>query len=159
LGEGHLNGWCFSFSRRGIHDTHFTDVAQFIEQVGNRAINSFSVQLSAKKTAKHEGEDAARDVHFDFLVGPVILGTQRNVAAVLHVAEGGFYVMLTSIASDDLHIRPLVVVREEDCLAEQGFFQVFPCSVVEAVRQIREAFGFGNLHFEQQFQERGRRYD
>jgi hypothetical protein len=78
----------------------------------------------------------------------MILGAQRNVMAVLHATEGGLHMMLASIASDDLHISPLVVVRKEDRLSEQGFLQTIPCSVVESVSQAWEPLGLRNLHLE-----------
>jgi hypothetical protein len=147
LRDGHLNGGCFSLL--WIDETHLADCGKFIEDIWNRTINPLAVQLSSEKTAKHQGENAAKDMHFHLLIGPMILGTQSDVMTVFHAAEGSLHMVLTAIAADDLHITPLLVIRKEDGLTEQCLLKPRPGTVVEAIAQDGQPFGVGDLHLKQ----------
>ena len=88
-------------------------------------------------------------MHFHLLIGPMVLGTQSDVMTVFHASEGSLYMVLTAIASDDLHIAPLLVIRKEDGLTEQCLLQPCPGIVVEAIAQGGQPFRLGDLHLKQ----------
>ena len=102
-----------------VEEAHLTDLGKFIEYIGNGTIDSFAVQLPTEQTAKHQGENTAEHMYLHLLIGPMVLGTQGYMVAVLHTAKGGLYVVLAAVAADDLYVSPLSVVRKEDRLSNR----------------------------------------
>ena len=86
----------------------------------------------------HQGQHADEHVDADFLIGPVILGADRNVSSILEIAKGALDMVPGAVAIHDLCITQVAPVGEDQVLAEQGLLQVSPGLVVKAVGQSGE---------------------
>jgi hypothetical protein len=78
-----------------------------------------------------------------------MLGAQGDVVGIFHLAKRALDVMLGAVATHDLGIGPVIVVGEQDGLAEQGLLQALPGAVIEAVAQCRQPLAFADVHREQ----------
>ena len=70
-----------------------------------------------------ESSGHLKDVHADFLLGPVEHRGERHDVAVFELAEAGFGVGLGAVGGDHLGHGPVVAVGEQDPLAEDLGFQ------------------------------------
>jgi len=144
LNAGHL---LLSLGR--VDDAYFANLCKFIDDIRNGTIDAFAVQLPAEQAAEQQGEHTTEHMYLHLLIGPMVLGTQGNVVAVLHTSKGGFHMVLASVATYDLHLSPLIVVRKEDCLSKQSVLQPLPGTVVESIVQHGQTLGVGNVHLKQ----------
>ena len=72
---------------------------------------------------KLEGEHAGEHVDADVVLGPVEHRAEGGYAGVFHLPEGGLGLGLGPVGGDDLGGGPVVVVGDQDVLAEDLFFQ------------------------------------
>ena len=98
-------------------------------------------QMPVQQSLQHQRHHTNEHMHLDFLVGPVILGTDRNVPDIFHVSKCALNMVLCAIAMHDLRIGPLGAVSEDEILAQQRALQAPPCGPVETVFQLRNVLG------------------
>ena len=102
------------------------DFAERREESTHAHVESGLFGFSHHEPGNSEGEHAVEGVHSDLLVGPVEHRGERNNLAILHLAEVGLDGALGPVGSDDVGDWPLVVVGEEDPLAEELVFEFLP---------------------------------
>ena len=78
---------------------------------------------AAHEVGELEGEHAGEHVDADVVLGPVEHRAEGGDAGVFHLPEGGLGLGLGPVGGDDLGGRPVVVVGDQDVLAEDLFFQ------------------------------------
>src|SRR5438552_19161620 len=83
-------------------------------------------------------------MHLDLLVRPMPLGTKGQVVRILEVAKGRFHMMLSAITPHDVSVAPIVVVGEQNRLAEQGALQALPGRPLETITQRGQALRRGS---------------
>lgn len=93
-----------------------------------------------EKSSEEIGEDAGEDVDMEFLVGPVELGTQRDVDGILEVREDGFDISLTAVGVNDVGGGPVVAIGDEDDAAEGVGIEGGECGLIEGVGQSEACF-------------------
>ena len=101
-----------------------------------------------EEASEEIAEDAGEDVDVEFLIGPVVLGSQGDVDGVLEVCEDGFYGSLTSVGADDLGGRPVVAVGDEDDAAEGVTIESIEGVAVEGVGDREATFGLRQIDLE-----------
>ena len=92
---------------------------------------SFSIRISVRFQSEYA--HAAEHVDLDLLIRPVVLRAQGAALRPLHLAERAFDMVLGAIAAHDVGVAPVVVVGEQQRLAEQGRPQLLPGRLVEGV--------------------------
>ena len=120
-----------------------------LEQGVERALQAMAAQVALQQTGQQQRQHAAEDVDLDLLIGPVVLGAQGDAVGALHLAEGPFDMVLGAIAAHDIGIAPVVVVGEQERLAEQGRPQVLPGRLVEGVGEGGKAAFLSDLDGEE----------
>jgi len=83
-------------------------------------VEAFLGQLTPKQVEQEKGEHTGEHMDPHLLVRPMILGSKGNVVRVFHGSEPSFDVVLGTVGADNLGVAPLVVVREEKRLTQQG---------------------------------------
>lgn len=101
-----------------IDDPNFSDFAKFIEEITDRASYAHPMEFSLEQAAQKESEHTGEDMDLNFLIGPVVLRTKRDVMGIFHATEGCLYVMLASVSTHNLSICPVLIVSKEDSLAK-----------------------------------------
>ena len=129
---------------RQVEQFHLLDAAELAEQLVRRAHNALPLQFPLQQAGQQQRQYAAEDVDFDLLVRPGGLRAQRNAVAVLHRSECAFHMVLRTIAAHDLRVAPVVVVREQQRLAELRGLQAFPSLGIEGVLQRRQTLPLGD---------------
>src|SRR6185295_4197229 len=93
-----------------------------------------------EESSEEVPEDAGEDVDMEFLVGPVELGTQRDVDGILEVCEDGFDIGLSAVGTNDVGRVPVVAIGDEDDAAEGVVVESSECGLVEGVGQSEASF-------------------
>ena len=88
-------------------------------------------------------------MYLHLLIGPMVLGAQSDMVAILHAAKGSLYVVLAAVAADYLYVSPLIVVRKKDRFTKQSFLQPNPGTIIESVAQQRQSLRLINLNLKQ----------
>jgi hypothetical protein len=99
------------------------DFTEGAEQLAHTHVQAGLGRLSTHEPGQRQGEYAVKDVDADLVVGPVEHGVERDDSAILHLAKVRLDVVLGSIRTNDVGHFPVVVVGEEDPLAEELFFE------------------------------------
>src|SRR5215211_415021 len=86
-----------------------------------------------------EQQRAVEGLHPELLVGPVEGGREGGELAGFHLAEGTLGVGSGAVGGDDLVVRPLVAVGEDDALAELAPARLLERSRVSAEARRRRA--------------------
>ena len=134
---------------RRVEQFHLPDAAELVEQLVRRALHALPLQLPLQQAAQEQGQHAAEDMHLDLLIRPVVLRSQRDAVPALHRPERAFHMVLRAIAPHDLRVAPVVVVREQQRLAEQRGLQPLPSLGIEGVLQRRQALPLPDRDAEQ----------
>jgi hypothetical protein len=93
-----------------------------------------------EQSSEEVAEDAGEDVDMKFLVGPVELGTERDVDGILEVCEDGFHIGLSTVGTDDVGRVPVVAIGDEDNAAEGVVGEGSECGLVEGIGQSETSF-------------------
>src|SRR5258707_2993384 len=107
----------------GVEQDGLADAGQFAEQGADGQVQSGLGGAAAHEVGELEGEHAGEDVDADVVLGPVEHRAEGGDAGVFHLPEGGLGLGLGPVGGDDLGGRPVVVVCDQDVLAEDLFFQ------------------------------------
>ena len=107
----------------GVEQDGLADAGQFAGQSAGRQVQSGLGGAAAHEVGELEGEHAGEDVDDDVVLGPVEHRAEGGGAGVFHLPEGGLGLGLGPVGGDDLGGGPVVVVCDEDVLAEDLFFQ------------------------------------
>src|SRR5258708_4693016 len=107
----------------GVEEDGLADAGQFAEQGADGQVQSGLGGAAAHEVGELEGEHAGEDVDADVVLGPVEHRAEGGDAGVFHLPEGGLGLGLGPVGGDDLGGRPVVVVCDQDVLAEDLFFQ------------------------------------
>ena len=132
-----------------MEQSDLADFAELLEQGVERAWQAMAAQVALQQTGQQQRQHAAEHVDLDLLIGPVVLGAQGDAVRPLHLAEGAFDVVLGAIAAHDVGVAPVVVVGEQERLAEQGRLQVLPSRLVEVVGERRKVVLLSDLDREE----------
>jgi hypothetical protein len=89
------------------------------------------VEESSEKVAK----DAGEYVDMELLVGPMELGTQRDMDGVFEVCKDGLHIGLSSVGANDVGGGPVIAIGDEDDPAEGLVVEGAECGLVESVGQ------------------------
>ncbi len=102
-----------------FHDSSSSNLAEEVHEAARGAGEGCAFEYADVEEAdKKVGEHAAQGMHLDFLIGPVVLGTQGEMERVLEDLEGLLYVALATIRQDDLRYAPVVPVGNQDAPTE-----------------------------------------
>ena len=112
---------------------NLADCAELLEQGVERTIQAAAAQIALQQARQQQRQHAAEHVDLDLLIRPVILWAQGATLRPLHLAERAFDLVLGAIAAHDVSVAPVVVVGEQQRLAEQGRPQLLPGRLVEGV--------------------------
>src|SRR5665647_3055062 len=112
-----------AFVPGGGEQDGFFDATQGREQLTDAEVQAAVVGLSAHQVCDGQGEHAVEDVDPDLGLGPVEHGGEPDDVGVFELAEPGLDVVLGAVAGDDFGDGPVVVVGDEQALAEDLGFQ------------------------------------
>src|SRR5712691_952570 len=107
----------------GVEQDGLADSGQLGEQGAHRQVQSGPGCAAAHEVGELQGEHAGEDVDADVVLGPVEHRAEGGGAGVFHLPEGGLGLGLGPVGGDDLGGGPVVVVGDQDVLAEDLFCQ------------------------------------
>ncbi len=107
----------------GVEQDGLADAGELAEQGADGQVQSGAGGAAAHEVGELEGEHAGEDVDADVVLGPVEHWAEGGGARVFHLPEGGLGLGLGPVGGDDLGGGPVVVVGDQDVLAEDLFFQ------------------------------------
>jgi hypothetical protein len=107
----------------GVEQDGLADAGEPGEQFADGQAQAGLGGLAAHQVGDLQGQDAGEDVDADVVLGPVMHWGEGHYARVLELAEGELGLGLGPVAGDHLGGGPLVVVGDQDVLAEDLLFQ------------------------------------
>ena len=118
-----------------VEQDGLADAGELAEQFADGHPQSGAGGAKAHEVGDLEGQDAGEDVDADVVLGPVMHGRERHDAGVFHLAEGELGFGLGPVPGHDPGHGPVVVIGDQDVLAEEFFFQRGPGVRVDAPGQ------------------------
>src|SRR6266702_4780623 len=107
----------------GVEQDGFADAGQLGEQGAHGQVQPGAGGAAAHEVGELEGEHAGEDVDADVVLGPVEHRAEGGGAGVFHLPEGGLGLGLGPVGGDDLGGRPVVMIGDQDMLAEDLLFE------------------------------------
>ena len=147
--EGRLDRGLAALPPGRIQDLDLADLPQLPQQRGDGAPHPLAVQFALQQPAQRQGQHAAQHMHRDLVVRPVVLRPDGDAVRVLHLPEGALDMVLRAIAAHQVGIAPVVVVGEDQRLAQQRPLQLLPGAPLEAVAHLGQALLLADLDAEQ----------
>ena len=106
-----------------VEQDGLADAGELTQQFADGHPQSGAGGAKAHEVGDLQGQDAGEDVDADVVLGPVVHRGERHHVRVFHLPEGELGLGLGPVAGDHLSCRPVVVVGDQDVLAEDLFFQ------------------------------------
>ena len=132
-----MGTWGFSFGS-SIECDDFADIGEALDHLSDAQVNTRFVQLTAQQAQDHQSQDAIESMDSEFLVRPMVGGTEGEDMGVLHTSEGSFNMEMTAVGAHNLFITPIVTVREEKGFPEESTLKVLPFLVIKGPSELRE---------------------
>ena len=106
-----------------VEQDGLADAGQLAEQFADRHAKPGAGGVKAHEVGDLQGQDAGKDVDADVVLGPVVHRAERDDAGVFHLPEGELGLGLGPVPGDDLWDGPVVLIGDQDVLAEDLLFE------------------------------------
>src|SRR5581483_2763960 len=105
---------------RRVDEGQLVDLGEGAEDLLGAVLDPCPARLALDQVHDHERERAVEGVHLELLVGPVEGGREGGEDGVLQLAEAPLRLRLGAGGGDDLLVRPLLAVAEDEPLARSS---------------------------------------
>lgn len=123
------------FLAASMKDEQFPDTRKLLQRLVNADLQSSLIQLLLKQRGQHQRQDAIEGMNTDFLISPMEHRLPRDEMRVLHGPECVLNLVLPPVSQHNVLIGPIVAVREDQGLAEEGAAEPVNSGGIDAIGQ------------------------